>query len=125
MPAVKSSIPSFSAGPFVVAGEHDDFRAEFAQSGDRGGGAFLDRIGDGDETQKRAVVGGEDHAFPLCLQLSGAIGKGVDAGDVVLGEEVRLADQHHFAVDLALGSGAGAGADSCNDPLTSGRNDRA
>ena len=88
-------------GGGVVAGGHDDLEPELMQRLHRLGGALLDRIGDGDETGKLAVVGQHHHRLAIAAAALRGVreGRNVDAGAL---HQARVAEEDRAAVEAAL-----------------------
>ena len=59
----------------VVAGEHDDFKAELMQGRDGGGSGGFDGIGHGEQSRDGAVDADKENGLAFLAQISGFRGE--------------------------------------------------
>src|ERR1039458_6398056 len=90
-------------GTAVVAGEHHDLQpkgVEFADGFERGG---FDRVGDGENSGWLAIDGHEHCRLAVFLKFHGRGFKSIQARDLFVPQEIRLADHHRATRDHWLG----------------------
>ena len=88
-------------GTSVVASEHDDFRpkrVEFADGFERRG---FDRVGDGEDSGWFAIYGDEHRGLALLLKFHGRAFQGLQTGNLLLPQKIRLTDHHRATSDGA------------------------